>query len=388
MAIAKVSLNNLLLIAILASSSVNAASQDIKALQIKAGQGDIQASLELGKHFENAEGVEQNLGEALTYYRRAVLLGHSEEGSQRLTALRHRYGEIEKKAKSGDPKSEYDFGTILSADPDYENYYPRRSEPKAKDWFERAAEQGYRPAQRSLASIYAQMPLKNLEKSLYWFSIWAKSGDASSQLEVADILKEYPFMLMKNQLELRKEWLTLAANNGSAEAMLELGYFIRDNEGNDDAALTWYMKSANKGYARGQLAVGLSLIHKHDIQQAVKWLELAASNGNMSAQTALGQIYEEMEPLNQKRALFWYQKAAAQGDTYAAYRTGYYLHNGITVAKDNITAWSWCSLGIDATPDSRDERDAIEKELSASDLQKAKEIYAKEKAFYIAVSGN
>lgn len=99
MAIAKVSLNNLLLIAILASSSVNAASQDIKALQIKAGQGDIQASLELGKHFENAEGVEQNLGEALTYYRRAVLLGHSEEGSQRLTALRHRYGEIEKKSE-------------------------------------------------------------------------------------------------------------------------------------------------------------------------------------------------------------------------------------------------------------------------------------------------
>ena len=47
MAIAKVSLNNLLLIAILASSSVNAASQDIKALQIKAGQGDIQASLSL-----------------------------------------------------------------------------------------------------------------------------------------------------------------------------------------------------------------------------------------------------------------------------------------------------------------------------------------------------
>lgn len=100
MAIAKVSLNNLLLIAILASSSVNAASQDIKALQIKAGQGDIQASLELGKHFENAEGVEQNLGEALTYYRRAVLLGHSEEGSQRLTALRHRYDEIEKKQKA------------------------------------------------------------------------------------------------------------------------------------------------------------------------------------------------------------------------------------------------------------------------------------------------
>ncbi|WP_246840010.1 hypothetical protein [Hafnia sp. HMSC23F03] len=143
MAIAKVSLLNLLLITILASPSVNAASQDIKALQIKAGQGDIQASLELGKRFENAEGVEQNLGEALTYYHRAVLLGHSEEGSQRLTALRHRYNEIEKKAKSGDPKSEYDFGTILSADRDYENNYSRRSEPKAKDWFERAAEQGY-----------------------------------------------------------------------------------------------------------------------------------------------------------------------------------------------------------------------------------------------------
>jgi uncharacterized protein len=133
------------------------------------------------------------------------------------------------------------------------------------------------PHREASRVFYAQMPLKNLEKSLYWFSIWAKSGDASSQLEVADILKEYPFMLMKNQLELRKEWLTLAANNGSAEAMLELGYFIRDNEGNDDAALSWYMKSANKGYARGQLAVGLSLIHKHDIQQAVKWLELAAS---------------------------------------------------------------------------------------------------------------
>lgn len=142
-------------------------------------------------------------------------------------------------------------------------------------------------------------------------------------------------------------------------------------------AFNWFLKSAQEGNASGQFAVGMDLIHKGEKEEAIKWLEQSAKNGSKWAQKRLGEIYEEMEPVNPERALFWYQKAANQGFTYAAYRVCHYLHNGITVPKDTIAAWAWCSIGADATPDSRDERDIIAKDLSSSELQKAKELYEK-----------
>lgn len=368
-----------LIMSLITVSAAFANSDEIHALGLKAARGDAAASLELAKRLESGDGTEKNLGQAIFYYRRAIHFGKSEEARKRFDALRSRYNEIEALAKSGDLKAQYDFATVLAADSGYEKFYPRRNEPKSTDWYQRAAKQGYRPAQKALAAVYArgERGKPDTEQSLHWYSTWAQSGSASDQLEFAKLLDNYPFLLLKNKNELKKKWLTDSANNGSPEGMLQLGYFLRDEEKNKRESFNWFLKSARKGNASGQFAVGMSLLHEGKTEEAVKWLEQSAKNGSMWAQERLGEVYEEMEPVNPERAFSWYQKAANQGHTYAAYRVCHYLHNGITVTKDAIAAWAWCSIGADATPDSSDERDIIAKELSSSELQKAQNMYEK-----------
>lgn len=371
-----------LIMSLITVSAVFASSDETHDLVLKAGRGDTVANLELAKRLESGNGIEKNLGQASFYYHRAISFGKSEEASKRLDSLRSRYNAIEAQAKSGDVKAEYDFATILDADSAYENSYLRRNEPKSTEWYQHAARQGYRPAQKALAEVYArgERGKPDTEKSLYWYSSWAQSGSASDQLELAKLLGEYPFMLLKNKNELKEKWLTASANNGSSEGMLELGYFLRDERKNNTESFNWFLRSAKKGNNDGQFAVGMDLLHEGKKDEAVKWFEKSAENGSMWAQERLGEIYEEMEPVNPERALFWYQKAANQGYTYAAYRVCHYLHNGITVKKDATTAWAWCSIGADATPDSSNERDIIAKELSSSELKNAQKMYEKIKS--------
>lgn len=217
----------------------------------------------------------------------------------------------------------------------------------------------------------------NVEKSLFWYSKWALSGGVSDQLEFTKILENYQFARLENSIELRKKLLTQAAQNGSAEGMLLLGYFIRDNESNDKAAFEWFIKSANKGYSRGQFTVGLTLFFEGNLTEAVKWLELAAANGSSDAQQQLGDIYENSVPPNHQLAFLWYTKAAMNGHAGAAYQIGRYFHEGIAVPKDLIAAWAWYSLGIDCYRYSHisDDSYSIEEELSLSDLKKSKEEY-------------
>lgn len=364
------------------ASVATARSDNIKALQMKAALGDTQAGFEVGKRFEEGNGVEQDLGIALSYYMKSVFADEANirnEANIRIKALRERYDDIKKKAESGDPKSEYDFGTLLSVDLDSVRIYSPGNEPKAIDWLKRAAEHGYRPAQKDLAKIYLGVTHLstdiNVEKSLFWYSKWASSGGVSDQVEFAKILDNYQFAQLENNSELRKRLITQAAKNGSAEGMLLLGYFIRDNENNDKVAFEWFMKSANENYSRGQFAVGLTLFLEGNLTEAVKWLELAAANGSADAQQELGRIYENSIPPNHQLAFTWYKKAAMNGRSDAAYRIGHYFHEGITVPKDVVAAWAWYSLGGVPYSRSTDDMYSIEKELSLEDLKKAKDKY-------------
>lgn len=387
----------LLMLLLVTASVATARSDHVKELQMKAAQGDTQAGFEVGKRFEEGKGVEQDLGIALTYYSRSEFADEvniRNEANNRIKVLRERYYDIKKKAESGDPKSEYDFGTILSVDLDYVRIYSPGNEPKAIDWLKRAAEHGYRPAQKRLARAYLGVIRLgitrlsndiNVEESLFWYSKWALSGSVSDQVEFANILGNYQFARLENSSELRKKLLTQAAQNGSAEGMLLLGYFIRDNENNDKAAFEWFIKSANKGYSRGQFTVGLTLFFEGNLTEAVKWLELAAANGSSDAQQQLGDIYENSVPPNHQLAFLWYKKAAMNGHAGAAYQIGRYFHEGIAVPKDVIAAWAWYSLGIDRYRYSHisDDSYSIEEELSLSDLKKSKEEYEQ-----LGASGN
>ena len=55
-----------------------------------------------------------------------------------------------------------------------------------------------------------------------------------------------------------------------------------------------------------------------DIDEAMKWLQMAAEQGVVSAQYNLAQCYRENKN-NPAEAVKWYRKAAEQGDAKAQY---------------------------------------------------------------------
>jgi uncharacterized protein len=119
----------------------------------------------------------------------------------------------------------------------------------AQRWMQRAAEQGYVPAEAGMGEMYSDRHI---------------TGPAPNYAD-AD------------------RWLRLAATQGDAEAQFCLGV----------------------GYGRGYFG-GV------DYEESLKWLRKAADQGLPNAQFSLGQMYEEGEGVaqNDEIAAQWYREAA------------------------------------------------------------------------------
>ena len=64
---------------------------------------------------------------------------------------------------------------------------------------------------------------------------------------------------------------------------------------------------------------------KEDYKKAVEWYQKAAAQGEAEAQCMLGLCYEVGQGVTKdyKKAVEWYQKAAAQGDANAQWILGW-----------------------------------------------------------------
>lgn len=110
-----------------------------------------------------------------------------------------------------------------------------------------------------------------------------------------------------------------------------------EQQGRKGDALAYLQKSAEKGYARAQSAVGIDYADgkgmPRDPQKAVYYLGLAAAQGNHGAQAKLGEMYEHGDgvTIDRAKAIGYYQAAAAQHDTNAEFALGvdYEFGNGV-----------------------------------------------------------
>jgi formylglycine-generating enzyme required for sulfatase activity len=80
-----------------------------------------------------------------------------------------------------------------------------------------------------------------------------------------------------------------------------------------------------------------------DDEQAVFWYRKAAEQGNADAQYSVGWMYENGRGVanDDAQAVFWYRKAAEQGNADAQYNLGWMYENGRGVAKDDEQAVVW-----------------------------------------------
>lgn len=113
------------------------------------------------------------------------------------------------------------------------------------------------------------------------------------------------------------------AEQGEVEAQfclgLLLGYKENRNRWNPDSVL-WYQKAADQGDARSMRSLGMIYATSERPEMAAEWFRKAAELGDFAAQRNLGYLYLKGKGVKQDKAEAekWLEKAAAQGDAYAA----------------------------------------------------------------------
>ena len=146
----------------------------------------------------------------------------------------------------------------------------------------------------------------------------------------------------------REEWdqLKAKAQAGDAEAQWELGYCLEegvyDPKGlvlarpDARAAVRWFRESADAGYDSGQIALGVCLSAgrgvRRDEAEALCWFKRALRQNNPCARNNIACVYRDQG--NNRRAMFWYERAAACGDGDAWVEVGRGYYKGVGVRSD------------------------------------------------------
>ena len=271
-------------------------------------------------------------------------------------------------AELGDAEAQRDLGFMYNAGQDVPQDYV-----EAAKWYRLAAEQGDGFAQINLGNMYklGRGVPQDYPEAAKWYRLAAEQGYAGAQ----DFVDDY---------EEAAKWRGLAAEQGhDAKVQYNLGVMYHRGKGVPPTlreAAKWYRLAAEQGhvdaqynlavmYGRGIRAPGDvtgvpegytghpdDIIHTfEDCQEyAAQWYRLAAEQGHVSAQAALGYMYISGLGVLQDytEAAKWYHLAAEQGHAIAQSRLGHMYFVGHGVPHDNVQAHMWTNLAAAAMPES------------------------------------
>ncbi|OCA03420.1 tetratricopeptide repeat protein [Akkermansia glycaniphila] len=192
----------------------------------------------------------------------------------------------------------YQNGTILN------NYYGQ----SAHYWYQKAAEQGHPQAQLALAQLYAfgidplnSQKQQHEKQAAYWYRRAAEQGVMQAQIELAHC---YAFGWgIEENAALAAHWYARADKQGPLIFKIEQFWN------------TVIPEESPRSYpAPNDLPSAAEIPRDPEDLPLIR----KALNGNIEAQNTLGRYYERPGLRNNKLALAWYRKAAAQGNKQAA----------------------------------------------------------------------
>ncbi len=142
------------------------------------------------------------------------------------------------------------------------------------------------------------------------------------------------------------KWYRKAAEGGYAQAQYSLGHCLAYIAGvkKPGEAIHWFRLAAEQGIARAQVEMGIHY-HRKDRSEEVRWLLKAAEQGDDLAQSFLSGIYSTTDPCE---SVMWCRKAAEQGNYCEQKRLGRCLHLGKGVPQNYCEAYAWLKLSEDA----------------------------------------
>ena len=188
----------------------------------------------------------------------------------------------------------------------------KKSKKKARDWFVKAANQGYLESKYELGKLYSSGRLKEAAYAVAanWFEEAANEDHNQAQYSLGMLYSEGKGV--ERNPEVAMTWFAKSAELGNADAQLKMASSTSDAK----TKIAWFTKAAQQGDARAQKSLGDiyysgDLVPKDDFV-ALEWYQRAAENGNRRAHLQLGKLYETSNTSlkNQDTALYWYQKSA------------------------------------------------------------------------------
>lgn len=203
-----------------ANQGYSDAVEIIKLLNSNPTAKDVDRWIQLGNNYYNgSNGVSKDYAEAIIYFQKAALMGHSD--------LQNHVG----------------FCYVSG-------YGVNKDTIEAIKWYRRSAVQGHIYAQNNLANKYnnGDGVAKDYVEAFYWYRKAAEKGHNDAQNSLGNLLYNGKGII-KNYTEAAK-WFRKSAENGNQYAQYNLGRCYQYGQGvpkNLTEAKKWYQKAANQG---------------------------------------------------------------------------------------------------------------------------------------------
>jgi TPR repeat protein len=235
----------------------NSSTLSLDEIQQEAIKGKAQAQYNLGRRYQNGEGVPQDDKKAVELYTKA--------------------------AEQGNANAQYNLGVM------YQNGegVPQDTK-KAVDLITMAAKQGFAWAQYTLGVIYQNgenVPQDN-KKALEWYNKAAEKGNAKAQFTLGLIYEN-----REHEVKKAVDLYTKAAEQGYATPQYNLRWTHQKGDvmpQDKKKAVELYTKAAEQGYATAQFFLGWMYFGgigtEKNEKDAYKWWTQAAKQGNENAQ--------------------------------------------------------------------------------------------------------
>lgn len=177
----------------------------------------------------------------------------------------------------------------------------RKNIPKAVEWATAAAVQGDAEYQFTLAELHSsEKEVLDYPKARYWYERAAEQGHQQAAVRLAKVKEE--------EFARRVAILRQEAEKGNADSQYILGKIYRTDERfrNLRLARFWLSKSAEQSHLEAQFELGELYAlteEEHDLPMARAWYEMAAVQGHAKAKercVALALLLEKIEMKSRK----------------------------------------------------------------------------------------
>lgn len=319
-------------------------------LEVAVRSANPQAEYLLGALYEHALGVDRDKEKALLWYLRAAEYGYAPaqtaaaalyiDGDDGLANYGEAYRLLTLAAQKGYRSAVFMLAKTIA-------YGIECNEVWAKMALEYDA---YDPLMSvALRYMEGNAAPQDSKKGLSILKELADKGIGSAQITLAKYLIKGKSMPKDADQAFR--YLSLAAETGHDDALVELGNFYFDGAGDrapdQEEAFGYYRQAAEKDVPRGWELVGYCLYEgkgaPQNRQEALGWYEKAAEQGLYNSYYMMGMIYGYDEALfNYEKAVSCFEKSARLGQTDALVRLGTMHLRGVgVITPDHKKAFSY-----------------------------------------------